>query len=179
MNLRPLSRCDQRRLIVSATDLSHCAIWHSFPFAQKNNLDANPDGGRMSGDDRRMTPSDTSTRGWRKRTFMAATSYIPTGSGRMRAAVVEQFGLPLVMRELKIRVACRGQIVVKTEVCGVCRADLEVARGVWLNPPALPFIPGPRGRSASSLRLGPGVTGVKEGDRVGVPWALHTLWSMQ
>jgi propanol-preferring alcohol dehydrogenase len=88
---------------------------------------------------------------------------------KMQAAVVEQFGKPLVLRELDIPAPGSGQILVKTEACGVCHTDLHAAHGDWPVKPRLPFIPGHEaiGRVAA---VGPGVTLVKEGDRVGVPW---------
>ena len=62
-----------------------------------------------------------------------------------------------------------GQILVKTEACGVCHTDLHAARGDWPVKPSLPFIPGHEGIGLV-VAAGPGVTIVKEGDRVGVPW---------
>jgi propanol-preferring alcohol dehydrogenase len=47
----------------------------------------------------------------------------------MHAAVVEQFGKPLVLRELDIPSPEAGQILVKTEACGVCHTDLHAAHG--------------------------------------------------
>ena len=90
-------------------------------------------------------------------------------TGRMQAAVVEAFGAPLVLREWDIPTPGPGQILVKTEACGVCHTDIHAADGDWPLKPTLPFIPGHEtiGRVAA---LGPGVHGVKEGDRVGVPW---------
>jgi len=87
----------------------------------------------------------------------------------MQAAVVEQFGGPLVLREWDVPSPGEGQILVKTEACGVCHTDLHAARGDWPVKPTLPFIPGHEaiGLVAS---VGSGVTVVKEGDRVGVPW---------
>jgi propanol-preferring alcohol dehydrogenase len=88
---------------------------------------------------------------------------------KMQAAVVEHFGKPLVMRELDIPIPAAGQILVQTEACGVCHTDLHAATGDWPLKPILPFIPGHEaiGRVAA---VGAGVTLVKEGDRVGVPW---------
>ena len=43
--------------------------------------------------------------------------------GKMHAAVVEQFGKPLVLREWDIPKPGPGQIVIKTEACGVCHTD--------------------------------------------------------
>ncbi len=63
----------------------------------------------------------------------------------MQAAVVEQFGQPLVLKELPIPEPGPGQILVKTEVCGVCHTDLHAANGDWPLKPGLPFIPGHEG----------------------------------
>jgi propanol-preferring alcohol dehydrogenase len=88
---------------------------------------------------------------------------------KMHAAVVEHFGKPLVLQEWDIPTPGPGQILVKTEACGVCHTDLHAAKGDWPLKPSLPFIPG---HEAIGLvvALGAGVTIVKEGDRVGVPW---------
>jgi propanol-preferring alcohol dehydrogenase len=88
---------------------------------------------------------------------------------KMNAAVVEQFGKPLVLREWDIPSPGPRQIVVKTEACGVCHTDLHAALGDWPVKPTLPFIPG---HEAIGLvvALGAEVSLVKEGDRVGVPW---------
>ncbi len=64
---------------------------------------------------------------------------------KMHAAVVEQFGKPLVFQEWDIPVPGPGQILVKTEACGVCHTDLHAARGDWPVKPTLPFIPGHEG----------------------------------
>jgi propanol-preferring alcohol dehydrogenase len=88
---------------------------------------------------------------------------------KMNAAVVEQFGKPLVLREWDIPSPGPGQIVVKTEACGVCHTDLHAAHGDWPVKPTLPFIPGHEAIGLVSA-VGAGVTIVKEGDRVGVPW---------
>lgn len=87
----------------------------------------------------------------------------------MAAAVVEQFGKPLVLRGWDMPSPGAGQILVKTEACGVCHTDLHAAHGDWPLKPTLPFIPG---HEAIGLvaGVGSGVTIVKEGDRVGVPW---------
>lgn len=88
---------------------------------------------------------------------------------KMQAAVVEVFGKPLVLQEVDIPTAGPGQVLVKTEACGVCHTDLHAANGDWLLKPALPFIPGHEGIGIVTA-IGTGVTAVKEGDRVGVPW---------
>jgi alcohol dehydrogenase, propanol-preferring len=87
----------------------------------------------------------------------------------MQAAQVERFGQPLALRELVLPSPGAGQILVKTEACGVCHTDLHAAQGDWPLKPALPFTPGHEGIGIVAA-LGAGVTAVKEGDLVGVPW---------
>jgi propanol-preferring alcohol dehydrogenase len=87
----------------------------------------------------------------------------------MHAAVVRQFGKPLVLEEWDIPTVGAGQILVKTEACGVCHTDLHAAKGDWPVKPTLPFIPGHEAIGIV-VALGTGVKSVKEGDRVGVPW---------
>jgi len=88
---------------------------------------------------------------------------------KMHVAVVEKFGEPLVLREWDIPSPAAGQILIKTEACGVCHTDLHAARGDWPLKPTLPFIPGHEAIGLVAA-LGTGVTLVKEGDRVGLPW---------
>jgi propanol-preferring alcohol dehydrogenase len=61
---------------------------------------------------------------------------------KMQAAVVEQFGKPLVIQERDIPSPGAGQILVKTEACGVCGTDVHATRGDWPVKPTLPFVPG-------------------------------------
>ena len=91
---------------------------------------------------------------------------------KMNAAVVEQFGKPLMIQEWDIPSPSAGQILIKTEACGVCHTDLHAAHGDWPVKPKLPFIPGHEAIGLVAA-VGPGVTIVKDGDRVGVPW-LHS-----
>lgn len=88
---------------------------------------------------------------------------------RMHAAVVGSFGEPLVLRDLDIPVPGDGEVLIKTEACGVCHTDLHAANGDWPLKPTLPFIPG---HEAIGLVVGVGaaVTNMHVGDRVGVPW---------
>jgi propanol-preferring alcohol dehydrogenase len=87
----------------------------------------------------------------------------------MHAAVVVAFGKPLEFREYAIPTPGPGEILVKTEACGVCHTDLHAANGDWTLKPNPPFTPGHEGIGRVAA-LGAGVTAVKEGDRVGVPW---------
>src|SRR6202522_2579852 len=88
---------------------------------------------------------------------------------KMQAAFVERFGKPLVFMEVDIPSPGPGEILVKTEACGVCHTDLHAAKGDWPVKPSLPFIPGHEA-IGRVVAVGPGVTIVKGGDRVGVPW---------
>jgi alcohol dehydrogenase, propanol-preferring len=88
---------------------------------------------------------------------------------QMQAAVVERFGQPLVLREWDVPTPGPGQILVRIEACGVCHTDLHAANGDWPVKPPLPFIPGHEGIGIV-VEMGAGVTAVKEGERVGVPW---------
>tara|TARA_R110001632_G_scaffold100033_2_gene206971 strand:- start:31480 stop:33075 length:1596 start_codon:yes stop_codon:yes gene_type:complete len=87
----------------------------------------------------------------------------------MQAAKVVQFGQPLSIQECEIPTPLEGQILVKTEACGVCHTDLHAAAGDWPLKPTLPFTPGHEG-IGKVVALGAGVDQVKVGERVGVPW---------
>ena len=86
----------------------------------------------------------------------------------MRAMVLDRPKTPLVPRERPIPQPAGGEILVEIAACGVCRTDLHVVDGD-LPHPKLPIVPGHEivGRVAA---IGPGVTGVTLGKRVGVPW---------
>ncbi|MFW5812424.1 MAG: alcohol dehydrogenase AdhP, partial [Alkalispirochaetaceae bacterium] len=62
-----------------------------------------------------------------------------------------------------------GEVLVKIEASGVCHTDLHAAEGDWPVKPKLPLIPGHEGVGYVAA-VGKGVTNVKEGDAVGVPW---------
>jgi propanol-preferring alcohol dehydrogenase len=82
---------------------------------------------------------------------------------------------PLVCVDLPRPEAGPGQVRVAVEVCGVCRTDLHVVEGD-LAPRLETVIPGHEvvGRIDA---LGPGVGGLREGDRVGVAWLHRTCGS--
>ncbi|RZL33292.1 MAG: alcohol dehydrogenase AdhP [Rubrivivax sp.] len=90
----------------------------------------------------------------------------------MKAAVVRSFDQPLELTDVPVPDVTPGQVLVKVVASGVCHTDLHAARGDWPVKPTLPFIPGHEGVGFVAA-LGAGVKGIKEGDRVGVPW-LHT-----
>jgi len=90
----------------------------------------------------------------------------------MKAAVVHAFGQPLTLTEVPVPEVPAGQVLVKVVASGVCHTDLHAADGDWPVKPRLPFIPGHEGVGHVAA-VGAGVKGIREGDRVGVPW-LHT-----
>ena len=49
----------------------------------------------------------------------------------MRAAVLREFGGPIVIEEVDTPVPGAGEVLVKVEACGVCHSDLHLAQGDW------------------------------------------------
>jgi alcohol dehydrogenase, propanol-preferring len=89
--------------------------------------------------------------------------------GTMQAAVVDRFDRPLALKEVPVPAPGAGQVLVKIETSGLCHTDIHAAKGQWPVKPKLPFIPGHEGVGIVA-EAGPGVTNVKEGDRVSLPW---------
>lgn len=87
----------------------------------------------------------------------------------MKAAVVHDFHQPLVIEDIPIPEPGHGQVLVRLETCGVCHTDIHAAHGDWPVKPSPPFVPGHEGVGIVE-RVGPGVRGVAEGDRVAIPW---------
>jgi alcohol dehydrogenase, propanol-preferring len=87
----------------------------------------------------------------------------------MKAAVVREFKQPLAIEEVPVPNPGPGQTLVKIAASGVCHTDLHAAEGDWPVKPTPPFIPGHEGVGHVAA-VGAGVSHVKEGDRVGVPW---------
>lgn len=90
----------------------------------------------------------------------------------MQAAVVHAFHEPLRLEEVPVPTPSAGHVLIRVVASGVCHTDLHAADGDWPVKPTLPFIPGHEGVGYVAA-LGAGVTDLKEGDRVGVPW-LHS-----
>lgn len=87
----------------------------------------------------------------------------------MKAAVVNNFDQKLEVKEVAIPDVSPGEVLVKIKTCGVCHTDLHAANGDWPVKPKLPLIPGHEGVGVVE-KLGDGVTSLKVGDRVGIPW---------
>ncbi|HQR12248.1 MAG TPA: zinc-dependent alcohol dehydrogenase family protein [Casimicrobiaceae bacterium] len=90
----------------------------------------------------------------------------------MHAMVLRNPKSPLQWSELPDPTPGPGEIRVKVAACGVCRTDLHVVDGE-LPDPTVPIIPGHEivGRVDA---IGPGVDGLRVGERVGIPWLGHT-----
>jgi alcohol dehydrogenase, propanol-preferring len=79
---------------------------------------------------------------------------------------------PLQMRDVPLPDPGPGQVRVKVNVCGVCRTDLHVVEGE-LPPSTRPIVPGHETVGIVD-RVGPNVTLLKEGNRVGIAWLQGT-----
>ncbi|MFB6363392.1 alcohol dehydrogenase AdhP [Paenibacillus elgii] len=87
----------------------------------------------------------------------------------MKAAVVNEFHQQLEIKDVPVPEIGHGEVLVKMKACGVCHTDLHAAHGDWPVKPKLPLIPGHEG-VGEIVALGEGVTSLKVGDRVGIPW---------
>jgi S-(hydroxymethyl)glutathione dehydrogenase / alcohol dehydrogenase len=83
---------------------------------------------------------------------------------RMRAAVLESFGEPLVVQEVELTDPGPGEALVRLVACGVCHTDLYTASGVDPSGYA-PTVLGHEGGGVVE-RVGPDVTLVEPGDHV-------------
>jgi len=96
----------------------------------------------------------------------------------MRAAVVPAFGQPLVIEDRPVPEPGPGQVVVRMEASGLCHTDIHAANGDWPVTPTVPFIPGHEGVGLVTA-LGDGVTSLKTGQRVAVPWLGYACGACQ
>jgi S-(hydroxymethyl)glutathione dehydrogenase / alcohol dehydrogenase len=83
---------------------------------------------------------------------------------KVRAAVLERFGEPLVVQEVDLAEPKDGEVLVRLVACGVCHTDLYTASGVDPSGYA-PTVLGHEGGGVVE-KTGPGVTSVAEGDHV-------------
>ena len=86
----------------------------------------------------------------------------------MQAMVLEAPGKALAFRERGEPEPGPGMVRIRVGACGVCRTDLHVVEGE-LPDIRYPIVPGHEvvGRVDT---LGPGVTSLRLGERVGIPW---------
>lgn len=85
----------------------------------------------------------------------------------MKAAVITKVNSPWEIVERPKPSPQAGQVLIKVHACGLCGTDLHVHHGLF--PVPLPCVPGhePVGEI---VEVGPGVTDLVVGDRVGVFW---------
>ena len=83
---------------------------------------------------------------------------------KMRAAVLEEFGEPLVVQEVDLREPGPDEVLVRLRACGVCHTDLYTASGVDPSGYA-PTVLGHEGAGVVE-RIGENVTSLREGDHV-------------
>lgn len=86
----------------------------------------------------------------------------------MRVMALDRPGEPLRERDWPVPEPGAGEVLVRVAACGVCRTDLHILDGD-LREGRYPLVPGHEivGRIE---KLGPGVSGLAVGARVGVPW---------
>ncbi len=83
---------------------------------------------------------------------------------RMRAAVLTEFGAPLVIEELELEDPKAGEVLVRLEACGVCHTDMYTASGADPSGYA-PCVLGHEGAGVVEA-IGDGVSLVRPGDHV-------------
>jgi S-(hydroxymethyl)glutathione dehydrogenase/alcohol dehydrogenase len=83
---------------------------------------------------------------------------------KIRAAVLESFGEPLVVQDVDLAPPRRGEVLVKVHACGVCHTDLYTASGA--DPGG--YVPCVLGHEGAGVveQVGEGVTSVAPGDHV-------------
>jgi S-(hydroxymethyl)glutathione dehydrogenase/alcohol dehydrogenase len=83
---------------------------------------------------------------------------------RVRAAVLEEFGSPLVVREVDLGEPKAGEVLVKLEACGICHTDMYTASGADPSGYA-PTVLGHEGAGVVEA-VGEGVKDLAIGDHV-------------
>src|SRR6202163_3168079 len=83
---------------------------------------------------------------------------------RIRAAVLEEFGAPLVVEDVELAAPGPGEALVRVAACGVCHTDLYTASGVDPSGYA-PTVLGHEGAGVVEA-IGSGVSSVTPGDHV-------------
>lgn len=81
----------------------------------------------------------------------------------MKAAVLYAPNQPLVIEDIEVDEPQAGEVLIKTSATGVCHSDLHFMEGKWMYP--MPVVLGHESAGIVE-KVGPGVTNVKEGDRV-------------
>jgi propanol-preferring alcohol dehydrogenase len=95
----------------------------------------------------------------------------------MLAMVLKQQRMPLVYEEISLPACSPDYVLIRVLACGVCRTDLHVCDGDLVEP-KLPLVPGHE-ITGEIVECGTAVTGLKTGQRVGVPWLGYTCGQCQ
>jgi S-(hydroxymethyl)glutathione dehydrogenase/alcohol dehydrogenase len=82
----------------------------------------------------------------------------------IRAAMLEEFGQPLVCQEVQLDGPAAGEVLVRLSACGVCHTDLYTASGADPSGYA-PTVLGHEGAGVVEA-VGAGVTSLTPGDHV-------------
>ena len=90
----------------------------------------------------------------------------------MQAMVLQRPGEALRLVERSDPRPAAGEVTIRVAACGVCRTDLHVVDGELPNP-KLPIVPGHEIVGRIDV-IGDGVTALRAGQRVGVPWLGRT-----
>ena len=90
----------------------------------------------------------------------------------MRAMMLERVGQPLREAEVPIPIPQPEQVLLKVQVCGVCRTDLHIIDGE-LTPPELPLILGHQ-IVGTVVETASQSSKFPVGSRLGVPWLGQT-----
>ncbi len=90
----------------------------------------------------------------------------------MKAAMMREIGKPLTIEDVRDPNPGPGQVLIRAHACGVCHSDLHLADGDWDLLKPITKVPLILGHEVAGTveALGEGVTELKVGDRVGVPW---------
>jgi alcohol dehydrogenase, propanol-preferring len=94
----------------------------------------------------------------------------------MKAAVLHSSKAPLSLEEVPRPRIEADEVLIEVEVCGVCHSDLHVADGDWPQLARIVKKPLILGHEVVGrvIELGAAVTGIRVGERVGVPWVQWT-----
>ena len=94
----------------------------------------------------------------------------------MKAAVLHELKKPFVIEEVERPRPGEGEVLIKVEASGVCHSDLHVAEGDWKQFAGITSLPLIVGHEVAGkvAEVGPGISDLKVGDRVGVPWIYWT-----
>lgn len=89
---------------------------------------------------------------------------------KAKAAVLRQIGAPMTVETAEVGPVAPGDVVVRVRAASLCHTDLEAIEGTLAV--ALPAVLGHEAAGEVS-ETGPGVTGLKPGDRVVLSWNPH------